>query len=82
MQVQLKQWGNGSGIRFTKEFLQQAGVQLDDTLTAEVVNGKIVLTPPPRFRHRSLKERMEEYGGKLNLSGEMERDEPVGREVW
>ena len=32
--------------------------------------------------HRSLKERMEEYGGKLNLSPEIERDEPVGREIW
>ena len=34
------------------------------------------------FRRRSLKERADEYGGKLNLSPEMERDEPVGREVW
>ena len=34
------------------------------------------------FRRRSLKERADEYGGELNLSPEMERDEPVGREVW
>ena len=34
------------------------------------------------FRRRSLKERADEYGGVLNLSPEMERDEPVGREVW
>ena len=34
------------------------------------------------FRRRSLKERADEYGGKLNLSPEMERDEPVGREIW
>ena len=33
-------------------------------------------------RRRSLKERADEYGGELNLSPEMERDEPVGREVW
>ncbi len=34
------------------------------------------------FRRRSLKERADEYGGVLNLSPEMERDEPVGREIW
>lgn len=34
------------------------------------------------FRRRSLKERADEYGGKLNLSPETERDEPVGREIW
>lgn len=34
------------------------------------------------FRRRSLKERADEYGGALNLSPEIERDEPVGREVW
>ena len=34
------------------------------------------------FRRRSLKERADEYGGVLNLSPEMERDEPAGREVW
>ena len=80
MQLQLKQWGNGTGIRFTKEFLRRAGLKLNDTLNAEIVNGQIVLTP--EFRHRSLKERAAEYDGQLNLSSEMERDDPVGGEVW
>ena len=34
------------------------------------------------FWRRSLKERADEYGGVLNLSPEMERDEPAGREIW
>ena len=80
MQLRLKQWGNGTGIRFTKEFLRRAGVSLNDTLDAEIINGQIVLTP--HFRHRSLKERAADYDGKLNLSSEMEREEPVGSEVW
>lgn len=79
MQVRLKQWGNGTGIRFTKEFLRNAGIQLNDTHNAEIINGQIVLTP--EFRHRSLKERADAYGGQLNLSGELEREEPVGSEV-
>ena len=80
MQLQVKKWGNGSGIRFTKEFLREAGITTEDTLNAEIINGQIILTPA--FRHRSLKERAAEYNGNLNLSDEMEWDEPVGSEVW
>lgn len=80
MQLQIKKWGNGTGIRFTKEFLRRAGIQLNDTLNAEIINGQIVLTP--EFRHRSLRERAAAYGGQLNLSDEMEREEPCGSEVW
>lgn len=80
MQIQVKKWGNGSGIRFTKEFLREAGISMEDTLNAEIVNGQIVLTPV--FRHRSLRERAAEFNGELNLSDEIEWDEPVGSEVW
>ena len=80
MQLRIKQWGNGSGIRFTKEFMRSAGIKPDDTLNAEIVNGKIVLTPA--FQHRSLQERAMAYGGQLHLSDELEREEPAGSEVW
>lgn len=80
MQVQLKSWGNSQGIRFSKEFLKNAGFQPDDMLTAEIVDGKIVLSRS--FQHRSLKERAAEYGGKLNLSNEINWGEPNGDEVW
>ncbi len=80
MQIQVKKWGNGSGIRFTKEFLREAGITMEDTLNAEIVNGQIILTPV--FRHRSLRERAAEFNGELNLSDEIEWDEPVGSEVW
>ena len=80
MQVQLKPWGNSQGIRFTKEFLKSAGINPDDTLTAEVSDGKIILSRG--FTHRSLKDRAAQYGGRLNLSEEIAWDEPVGSEVW
>ena len=80
MQIQVKKWGNGTGVRFTKEFLREAGIGMEDTLNAEIVDGKIVLTPT--FRHRSLRERAAELDGQLNLSEEIEWDEPVGSEVW
>lgn len=80
MQVQLKPWGNSQGIRFSREFLKSAGIRPDETLTAEVVDGKIVLSRA--FVHRSLRERAAEYGGQLNLSDEIQWGAPAGSEVW
>ena len=80
MQVQIKPWGNSQGIRFSREFLKSAGFRPDEVLTAEASDGKIVLSRA--FTHRSLRERAAAYGGQLNLSDELQRDEPVGSEVW
>ena len=80
MEVQLKPWGNSQGLRFSKEFLKSAGFQPNDTLTAEIVDGKIVLSRV--FRHRTLKERAEPYGGELRLSEEIDWGGPAGSEVW
>ncbi|MBR3503025.1 MAG: AbrB/MazE/SpoVT family DNA-binding domain-containing protein [Clostridia bacterium] len=80
MQVRLKQWGNSHGIRLPKEFLQRAGISPNDMLNMEIVGRQIVLTPS--FCHRSLKERAADYGGQLNLSDELPREEPAGGEVW
>ena len=80
MQVQLKPWGNSQGIRLSREFLKSAGLRTDETLNAEIVDGKIVLSRA--FVHRSLRERAEEYGGQLNLSEELPWEAPEGGEVW
>ena len=80
MLVQLKPWGNSQGVRFPREFLKSAGLRPDETLNAEIVDGKIVLSPA--FVHRSLRERAEAYGGQLNLSGELDWGTPEGSEVW
>jgi antitoxin MazE len=80
MQTQVKTWGNSQGIRLPKEVLQEADVTVDDMLDVKVSNGVIMLTKP--FRHKSLEERAAEYGGKLDLDGEFDWGEPVGRETW
>lgn len=46
----------------------------------KVSDGMILLTRT--IGHRTLEERAEEFDGKLDLDGEYEWDEPVGREVW
>lgn len=80
MQVQVKVWGNSQGIRIPKELLQDAGIALNELLDISVSDGVITLTKA--FRHKTLEERAAEYGGNLNLDGEYDWGEPVGREVW
>ena len=80
MQVKIRPWGNSQGIRFSREFLRSAGFSPDDTLTAEVVDGRIILSRT--FTHRSLRERAAAYDGQLNLSDEIGWAEPEGSEVW
>ena len=80
MQVQVKEWGNGQGIRLSKEILKSAGISLNEVLDVKVSNGVITLMKP--FRHKTLEERAAEFNGKLMLDGEYDWGEPVGREVW
>lgn len=80
MQAQVKTWGNSQGIRLSKEILQAANIAIDEVLDVEVSNG--VITLAKTFRHKTLEERAVEFGGALNLDGEFEWGESVGREVW
>ena len=80
MQAQVKKWGNSQGIRISKDILLEADIAIDDVLNVKVANGMITLVKP--FRHKTLEERAAEFDGKLNLDGEYDWGEAVGREVW
>lgn len=80
MQTQVKSWGNSQGIRIPKEILQDAGISLNEVLNIAIVDGAIILTKT--FRHKTLEERAAEYDGNLNLDGEYDWGEPVGKEIW
>lgn len=80
MQTQVKAWGNSQGIRIPKEILQDAGIALNEILDITVKNGVITLVKTSK--HKTLEERAAEFDGNLNLDGEFDWGEPVGREVW
>ncbi|MBO6208694.1 MAG: AbrB/MazE/SpoVT family DNA-binding domain-containing protein [Lachnospiraceae bacterium] len=80
MQTQIKNWGNSQGIRLSKEAMQEAGFVNDETLTMIVNKGQIILQK--EFRHRTLKERMSAYGGKLELIEEIDFGTPAEGELW
>ena len=80
MTAQVKTWGNSQGIRLSKELLDLAGIKLNDLLNIELLDGNIVLKKA--YKHKTLEERAEEYGGKLGPYEEFDWGEPVGRERW
>ena len=80
MDVQIKEWGNSQGVRIPRTIMKEMGVQVEDYLQIEVRNGSIILSRP--FRHRTLKERIEESGVPLSGIGELDWGEPQGNEVW
>ncbi len=74
----VKPWGNSNGIRIPHDIMQAVGFRKDDVLDIEVNEDTIVLRK--QFRHKSLRERLEEYGGNAEVA-EFDWDEPKGREL-
>ena len=79
MELQIKNWGNGQGLHIPKSLMKEAGLQLNDYLLVQVNADEIILRKT--FRHKTLKERAEAYGGELHLSDELDWGEPEGSEV-
>ncbi len=80
MEAQVKAWGNGQGIRFSKELLDTIGVHIDDYLDVEVRDGSIILSKT--FKHKTLEERAAEYKGKIGPYEEFAWGDAEGREQW
>lgn len=80
MTTQVKAWGNGQGVRFSKELLDMVGVRVDEYLNIEVINGTIILSKA--FKHRTLEERAAEYDGNVGPYEEFTWGEAEGREQW
>ncbi len=80
MVTQVKSWGNGQGIRFSKELLDSLGIHLNEYLQVNVVNGDIILSKT--FKHKTLEERAEEFDGNLGPYEEFDWGNPIGREEW
>ena len=43
MRTTIKKWGNSQGLRFSKEMLAAAGIQIDDEVTIEIKGKQIVI---------------------------------------
>ena len=80
MKTQVKAWGNGQGVRFSKELLDTIGVRVDDFLDVQTKDGSIILSKT--FKHKTLEERAAEFQGKIGPYEEFAWGEADGREQW
>ncbi len=78
-QVYIKSWGNSSAIRLPKSVLNELGLTNSDALDLEIDGDKIILKKA--FKHKSLKERMEEYDGQITVYN-FDWGGPTGREMF
>lgn len=76
-QTIIRPWGNSQGIRLTKNMLEKAKMEVADILEADISENVIILRKVPK--HKSFKERLAEYGGKISVC-DFDWGEPVGKE--
>jgi antitoxin component of MazEF toxin-antitoxin module len=48
MHTNIRKWGNSAGTIIPAAVLQEAGLEIGDTLDAQVVEGKVILSPLER----------------------------------
>jgi len=78
MLAKIQRWGNSQGIRIPKSILSLASFGEDEEVEIIALDDRIVIEHTKR--HKSLKERFENYSGDYQCS-ELETGSPVGREV-
>lgn len=86
MQMTIKKWGNSLATRIPKAIVDAVGLELDQEVNIESVDGKIIITPCERNIKYSLDELLDQCGSeKMTISQEDRdwlNDPPVGREAW
>jgi len=82
MVTKVQKWGNSQGLRFPKEVLQEAQIDVGDEVEVSVRGGRIIVEPVTKVRGRyKLKELVAKIP-KGFRSEEVEWGAPVGKEAW
>ena len=78
MLAKIQKWGNSQGIRIPKSILSSAKFNENEDVEIIALDGKIIIEHVQR--HRTLKERFEDYDGDYECS-EWDTGSPTGQEV-
>lgn len=86
MNMTIKKWGNSLATRIPKAVVESIDLQLDQQVTIEAVNGKIVITPIRKKKEYQLDDLLSRCKpGSMTIDDEDSEwlnTEPVGREAW
>jgi antitoxin MazE len=87
MTTTIVKWGNSQGIRLPKAFLQNVDISENDMVDVLVENEAIVIKKVYGKKHRTTKERLEDFYGQniKNITKKQEEidwGKSVGKETW
>ncbi len=82
MLTKIKKWGNSQGLRFSKEVLQEAGIDVGEDVQVFARKGQIVIQPAARIRGKYKLEDLLKKMPKDYKPYEVDWGKPVGKEVW
>lgn len=55
MELRFNKWGNSLGVRFPKVLTEMLGVAEGSSVDAQIIDGKLVISPAPLDRLKALK---------------------------
>jgi antitoxin MazE len=82
MVTKVQRWGNSQGLRFTKEILEEARIDLGDEVRVSVRGGKIIVEPVVKVRGRYDIRALVARIPSDYRAEEVDWGRPVGKEAW
>ena len=82
MITKVQKWGNSQGLRFPKRLLEDAQVQVGDSVEVSVQGQKIIIEPVNKIRRRYKLKDLVARLPKHTREKEVDWGPPVGKEVW
>ena len=82
MLTKIQKWGNSQGIRFPKDVLRKANIDIGDDVDVFVEKGEIIVKPNKATRGKyDLKKLLSKMPADYRAE-EIDWGEPRGKEVW
>ena len=84
MEMIIKKWGNSLATRIPKAIADMIDLHLDQKITIEAKNGKIIITPVAEKKEYTIDELLSQSNSESFILSDEDKvwlnDEPVGRE--
>lgn len=81
----IKKWGNSLGVRIPKNIAESGKFMVDQEVSVEAVDGKIIISPVAQVKEYSLSELLDQCPEESLILDDEDRawlnDTPVGKEV-
>ena len=82
MVTKVQKWGNSQGLRFTKQVLEEAQIDVGDEVEVSVRGGRIIVEPVTKVRGRYKLKDLVARITKGKRAAEVDWGGPVGKEAW